>query len=293
MSRHAKTLPAFTITELSISMAFISMLLIAISGTIMYALSIYQKGVTIRNLNETSQALIDEISRSIAASGNPEPDCGLLRGQYVNLQKNKEACNTDSTKMFYFQQRGNVDIVAESTTIEDVPLRGFFCTGKYSYIWNSGYLLDTNHYKNASLETFKINFSNGPASDDSDFRFLRVEDSNRLVCAEAWTDGDYKEGLPRDTITISSLDKAKSQELLNSGAETSLAFYDFSVFTRTYHQIASHSLYSGSFILGTTTGSVDITAESNTCKEKSDGLSTDFAYCAINKFNFAVRAGGV
>ena len=49
--------------------------------------------------------------------------------------------------------------------------------------------------------------------------------------------------------------------------------------------------FAGSFILGTRRGGVNITTSGDSCKPPTDEYS-DLEYCAINRFNFAVQAGG-
>ena len=49
--------------------------------------------------------------------------------------------------------------------------------------------------------------------------------------------------------------------------------------------------YAASFILGTRRGGINIKEAGNNCKPPSDEF-TELEYCAINKFNFAVQAGG-
>ena len=87
----------------------------------------------------------------------------------------------------------------------------------------------------------------------------------------------------KDTIITELLDKTDDR----------LVLYDFVIFPPTQHAVTLHSFYSGTFILGTERGSIDSTGIGEFCKAPpSDGLSTDFTYCAINKFNFAARSTG-
>ena len=99
---------------------------------------------------------------------------------------------------------------------------------------------------------------------------------------------------PRDSneydVTSLALDAAPADLLADS--DDSLAIYDLTIFRPVTHNLTFQSFYSGTFILATVPGGVDITGSGNYCKDAPDGLSTDFAYCAINKFNFAARARG-
>jgi len=74
-------------------------------------------------------------------------------------------------------------------------------------------------------------------------------------------------------------------------AESDLALYDFRVFPPTVNRVTGHVFYSATFVLGTLRG-IDITAAGNYCVNISETLNTDFAYCSINKFNFAMTTMG-
>jgi hypothetical protein len=80
-------------------------------------------------------------------------------------------------------------------------------------------------------------------------------------------------------------------EMLDN-SQNNLAIYDFTVFKPTIHKVTSAAFYSGTFILATLRGGIDINSTGEFCSDPPDNLDTDFAYCAINKFNFAMRAAG-
>ena len=65
-----------------------------------------------------------------------------------------------------------------------------------------------------------------------------------------------------------------------------------SVFAPTVHELTSSAYYSGTFILATLRGGININSTGEFCSDPPDNLNTDFAYCAINKFNFAMKADG-
>lgn len=275
----------FTIAELSLSMAFIAFLLIAIAALIMYAIFVYQKGVTLRNVNSAGLELIDEFTRTVSGSGNAIPDCqaaGFNTG-----------CNSDSLDLVYYQAVGQIRIVRENVT-RSVPTWGIFCTGAYSYAWNTGYVTNTDGTyasgnAGTSLQNMRLNLKVGGSSNNN-FRLLRFEDPSRTLCVESLKTAS---GATRShEITIDSNMWGNRRELFNSAAETSLAVYDLRIFNPVYHKLTGHAFFTGSFVIGTITGSVDIATTNNVCKDAPDGLSTDFAYCAINKFNFAIRASG-
>ena len=83
---------------------------------------------------------------------------------------------------------------------------------------------------------------------------------------------------------------SQPSELLQD-SDMSLALYDLVVSDSVLTKSSNHALYSASFILGTINGGINIMTESNFCQTPSN-YSLNFSYCAVNKFNFAVRATG-
>ncbi len=282
----------FTIAELSMSMAFIAFILIAIATLIVYAISLYQKGLTLRSVNNTGLEIIDEFTRTISGSINSKPDCSVFSGSI------KSECETDNGyHLTYYQGNTTVYLAKASRSVDqvsiNVPSWGMFCTGTYSYVWNSGYLSTNNGtYKtSANAGNNSLAIYRASVNGNSDFRFVRYNDPSREVCKSA-IDKTSSYSNPGNTITVSSEIYSTRRELLTNTSERQLAIYDLRVYPPAYHTLTSHAFYSGSFVIGTIAGSVNIETTSDVCKETPDGLSTDFAYCAINKFNFAVRASG-
>lgn len=292
------TKPGFTIAELALACAFLGMLLITIAILVTHIISIYQKGLSLKAVNTVGEDLIDDFSRSIAASPSTN-----LRDLCFNLSStsNQTACTNDSGYGLMSQQRTtNVRIVSNQTDLDNVPASGAFCTGRYSYLYNSGYILSDEIGLNGAVYTKP----NGTSLNDqratltvgtgttakvySDFRLLRIEDTEREICTSGITSGSYT-AIGKD-YRLSSPD-AEITEMLER-SEDNLALYDFTAFRPAYHDTTKHAFYSATFILATIRGGVNILASGDFCTENPDDLDTDFAYCAMNKFNFAVRATG-
>lgn len=91
----------FTLVELLLAMTFISTLLLAIAMTIVQIASIYNHGMIIKEVNQTSRALTQELDRAVRASSS----FSILPAdrQYVNN-----------------------------------AWGGRLCLGQYSYVWNYG-----------------------------------------------------------------------------------------------------------------------------------------------------------
>lgn len=94
---HNQRNTGFTLIELMLAMTFISVLLLAIALSIIQIGNIYNKGITIKEINQASRAIADDLSRSASeAQALTLPD---------NLRSN--------------------------------AVSGRLCFGNYSYIWNT------------------------------------------------------------------------------------------------------------------------------------------------------------
>jgi type II secretory pathway pseudopilin PulG len=96
----------FTIIELMLAMSFVSVLLIAIAMTVIQIGGIYNRGLTLKSVNQAGRMLTSELQRSIASS--MVFDVSAAPGsQWVK------------------QEWG-----------------GRLCTGSYTYVWNYGNAID-------------------------------------------------------------------------------------------------------------------------------------------------------
>ncbi|MEO5950801.1 MAG: hypothetical protein ABIQ04_05115 [Candidatus Saccharimonadales bacterium] len=93
----------FTIIELMLSMSFVSLLLMAIAVTTIQISNIYNKGITLREVNQAGRAISDDIGRTISQS---EPF--------------------------------DVDTTSPTTRYIVKPGGGRLCTGRFTYAWNLG-----------------------------------------------------------------------------------------------------------------------------------------------------------
>ena len=96
----------FTLIELMLSMSFLSMLLIVIMLTIMQITRIYDKGVSMREVNQVGRSVAADLTRTI---GSASP------------------FDLASTASF-----------RQTTGSGGQPNSGRLCTGQSSYVWNIG-----------------------------------------------------------------------------------------------------------------------------------------------------------
>lgn len=311
------TRSGFTIIELLLSITFVSILLVTIALLISHTIATYQKGVALKTVNSIGLHIIDDISRTVNASPAKTAET-ICRDRYGGLNfgaatgETAKCVQDNAYRLTFYQKYGSIE--TDGGTIS-APLYGVFCTGRYSYIWNSGYLINTGgHYRNPhNFQPVKLsgyNFGAGSSHPDKTIRLLKVPDPRRHICASQLVSGEYSyvSSLGADNVlslkgeshfsTSEDIDSQNADHNANSAIELisetdeSFAIYDLRIFKPAIHNLTKQSLYSGTFILASTRGSVDITGTGDYCQAPTDDFSTDFAYCAINKFNFAARALG-
>ncbi|MDO4967249.1 MAG: hypothetical protein Q4E70_00565 [Candidatus Saccharibacteria bacterium] len=278
----------FTFVELSLALVFVSVLLITIAWLTLHLTTVYEKGLAMKAVNSVGKELVDDFSRAVSAS--PALTIDSLCAKKYNKTTNQyqyNNCMNDSARKFSYQQRYNKVKIAGVERI--VPTNGVFCTGRYSYIWNSAYVLNPTDYPRTTTGNYQATF-NYSGGTNNNFRLLKVSDFNRELCTEHMDNSQY---LYDDSpvYTLSGMAPETNEELLDN-SENNLALYDMSIFAPTVHELTSSAYYSGTFILATLRGGIDINSTGEFCSDPPDNLNTDFAYCAINKFNFAMQANG-
>ena len=273
----------------------------------------YQRGISLNSVNSAGRQIIDDLTKSIAAS--PARSAKLTcrdkidSGSYEAMEK----CTKDEAYHYTFYQKYGKVIDKKGGGEKEVPLYGAFCTGRYSYVWNSGYLFNKNYRVISGIKPVVLegyNDKNIDPEGKKPIRLLRVQDPRRNVCAGHVSDGyDYKQPesatepkyklFAKSNIQIEMDKSAKDDEFRRAGAteligdtEGGVAIYDLRLFAPAVHASTSQAIYSGTMILATTMGKVDITSFGEYCKEQSTNFTTEFSYCALNKFNFAARSLG-
>jgi type II secretory pathway pseudopilin PulG len=163
----------FTLIELMLAMTFISVLLIAIVMTVIQISNIYNRGLTIKEVNQAGRSLTSDLQRS------------------VSLSSAFPVTGTDSK--FIQKDWG-----------------GRLCLGQYSYIWNYGATLkdpgadaaNSNVYKSSSTD--KIRFIKVP---DSTGQYCK-DPTNSLIepagAVELLQVGDLDLAMHKFTITNDS-----------------------------------------------------------------------------------------
>lgn len=134
----------FTIIELTVAMAFVSILMLSIAVTTIQIGNIYNKGLTMRSVDYAGRALSLDIRQTLGQS---------------------EPFDVDTARKFQKHPDSSVDN----------PDGGRFCTGIYSYIWNFGKSMK----KPINLYTV----ADGGAS-AGEIRFVKIRDTGGVYCAD-------------------------------------------------------------------------------------------------------------
>lgn len=137
----------FTIVELLLAMTFVSILMLSIALVVIQVSNIYNKGLTLRAVDQTGRAVSADIQRVL---GQAEP-LASLQGAFI-VQRGNAAAETDDAK------------------------GGRFCTGEFTYIWNYGVALDEANYD--PINTYRTN----PNDEEKELRFVRIRDDDAYYC---------------------------------------------------------------------------------------------------------------
>lgn len=299
----------FTMVEFSLATAFISLLLIGISVIASNIITIYQKGLAVKAVGSVGRGLVEEFTTAINSA--PSVDTASLCSSHVS-GASEDACKKDNANNFIFQHKLGRRVAPGNETDTSVQFGGVFCTGNYSYVWNTYYgtenggsplslvYYDSTNYSPASRESTKL----------SDFRMIRVKDSSYRVCS-AVTNSNYTSNINNVAeIDITHLANGREnvidtpeQGFLNS-FDLDLQLYELTMFPISQDQVTLRTFMSGTFILATERGNVNIERSGDYCdvnhldqdQETTTALSdlgSEFTYCSINKFNFAARTAGM
>ena len=282
----------FTLIELSLSLAFISILSITIVMIINDMILTYQKGLVLKQVNTVGTELVDEFSSAISQS--PTNDLkSLCSTLYTSDSSARQSCQDDNAYKFVLAVRtADVKIGSGTKTASSAPVFGAFCSGKYTYIWNSGYFFNSNDYEVADVEmaTFSYKKDDGTTAKIENFRLLKVLDPSHSICYTA--NGYESSNVISNSFETDNVITEEPTDIL-SGDYSNLALYDLYISKPAQDNQSKNAFYSGSFILATVQGGINIKSSGNYCATPSEYKVENFDYCAINKFNFAKQANGV
>lgn len=236
MNRESK---GFTIIELLLAMTFIAVLLLTVALTVIQIGNIYNKGLTLRMVDQSARTITADMRRTI---GQSQPF---------------------ATATNFVQMKDGDDVVG-----------GRLCTGKYTYVWNYGISIKSNSQVNV--------YSPDDNPNDEKIGFARINDKNGKYCLQE----------NRGT----AISRANATELLSvkGGGDLTIAIHGLDIERTSVNLSTSQALYRIQMVIGTNDqDAITILVDSvdGACKPPSDALSQQ-DYCAVNKFDFTVLAGG-
>jgi len=135
----------FTVVELMLAMTFISVLLLAIALTTIQISNIYNKGITLREVNQAGRSVTSDLQRSIASAVPFD----------VTPKTDESAATADSK---YVVRDGG----------------GRLCLGNYTYAWNYGAALVGGQGAPSVFNRY---------NDGQPVLFAKVADPNGALCA--------------------------------------------------------------------------------------------------------------
>lgn len=136
----------FTLIELMLAMTFISILLVAIAMTTIQISKIYNKGITLREVNQAGRSVSDDLQRSISSSIP------------FDVTPKRDASPATATSKYVVRDGG-----------------GRLCLGRYTYAWNYGRSIAGVSGAPTILNEY---------DDNTPVRFAKVADPNAALCTD-------------------------------------------------------------------------------------------------------------
>ncbi len=146
---HVDRRRGFTLIELVLSMGFVSILMIAIAMTVIQISNIYNKGITLKEVNQTGRVIANELQSTIASSTPFSVDPGV-GDKYLN------------------------DKLGVVSRLIKQDWGGRLCLGRYSFVWNYGKAIYGGD--KTKMNTY---------SDSSDqINLVKIYDPSNIYCVE-------------------------------------------------------------------------------------------------------------
>lgn len=308
----------FTLVELSLSIAFIAVLSIIIVVIINNTISSYRRGLTLNKINSVGMDLADDIRAAIQNSSSRAvtslcsihyPESSVVGSDYMNCVENGARNFVSVARLATVRRKVDNVVIGD-----DIPVYGAFCTGYYSYIWNSGYFSDDYIVDGTESASLRYRGADNAVKTASNFKLLKLEDDSRSVCVSAVLGSDpnastkyytvqthgsasgrkiNNDGLSEFNISNYTTTLEEPIDILANDTENDLALYDFWSAAPAESKSQYGLFYVTTFTLGTKSGGINIKANGNFCATPADYQMENLDYCAINKFNIASQAMGV
>ncbi len=332
MNQHIKK-QGFTIIEITIAMAFISVLIITLLMVGMQIASLYNKGVTIRDVNSASRNIVRSMQDDIAASSSR---MRVFYREPVNSSGGTGGSSSGAATGSATLGAVRFATSLEEATREDVHFYssptdgGRLCTGSYTYIWNyrSKFIEYNTGGKNANGSLIADSGKNNGAqyfmSDSTrnrfePVRFIKVKDEQRVLCSATQISdlgAEFNTPEYRNGLRIPDEFMKTSTAILGEG-ERGLVVYSFNITSPDAlinkdgrgndNNLDSLNIttmfYSSFYTINTTIGSSLFDEEyigsvsdkdvKDSSCKTSNNRDSYAEYCALNNIEFVARTGSV
>lgn len=191
----------FTLIELMLSMTFVSVLLMGIAMTVIQMANIYNRGMTVKEVNQASRDIADDMRRSVSAAP-------------------VFAVNTDGS-----DSADSLSVRSGATVIG-----GRLCMGTFSYLWNLSQPVEGN------IDTNLTRVVSSAGVPGEAIRFVKVPDTGRKYCQRSGASLVNKNITYADTLVMTNLLDAGDHKLgiLRMAVSTANSAYDAGTGQRTY-----------------------------------------------------------
>jgi type II secretory pathway pseudopilin PulG len=292
----------FTLIELMLSVGFIGFLLITIALTIIQIMGLYNKGLTLKEVDSVSRVIVRDMQQGISGAS-------MFTVRYED-ETTPEKDYKVATTLQQADERG-VDYYNNDAG-------GRLCTGVYSYVWNKGQALGSGDgifgvsvptsYKDpdnhdGSIEEYPIQFTQEQAADgslvDKPVRFIKKADPAKALCKVPAGDA------PETTVFDSKIGQTKDYQNVFGTGDNNLMLYKFAI-TMPLGTTANDdgnevsaisTFYNISLVVGTQMGDEDqegfVNTNNASCKSPNAAEFNDSEYCAVNSLDFVARTGSV
>lgn len=242
----------FTIIELLLAMTFVAMLLLLIAATVIQISNIYNKGMTLRDVDQSGRTLTDDIRRTISESLPFRAETNFVQQRYPGSDENN-------------------------------PDGGRLCTGRYTYVWNYGKTLANTEMPPINVYTTGEEVIRFVRVKDNNGAYCREENLDKPIKHEeatellGETDAGWDGGLALQSFSI---EQVARNDVIDQ------ALY------RIVLEVGTVVVTNGEDGIDVLQREVDnrFNTIDTSCKPpRETGLQQNF--CAVNQFDFTAQAG--
>lgn len=237
----------FTMVELTLAMAFVAILMLAIASVVIQMGNVYNKGITMKSVEQVGRLITTDIRRTVTqgrgwSSENVDNYC-----LYQTESEIKKCSDVTIDSSDYDYNRDSPSSIRG----------GRFCTGTYTYVWNYGSVPDASSVNKYDGSPQKINF-------------VRVQDDGAVYCSKNNSGG----------LSNIPYSEDKATDLLK-GSGMNLAVHRFII----KKSLSSKNQVIYEFKLRIGTGDIEFIETGGDCKSPSDDVQAQ-NFCAVNELEF-------